>query len=158
MQDNWIRKEVREIAHIEKGKKPRILNSIQNQDSPHPYVDIQAFEKGIITKFTDGEKCRPCNKGDLLIVWDGSRSGLVGKGIDGFLGSTIAKITFDGITSDFGYYFLQSKYHKLNSRTKGSGTPHVDPELLKSFKISIPPPNIQQPHRLQNRIPLQQAG
>ena len=92
------------ISNIKKGKKP-----LRQTDKPlpgyMPYVDIEAFETGNIKKFTDGEMCLPCKAGDILIVCDGSRSGFVGKAIDGYVGSTLAIITADGMTQEYLYFF-----------------------------------------------------
>ena len=73
------------------------------------------------------------------MVWDGSRSGYVGKAIKGALGSTLMKISFPGIETDYAYYFLQSKYLEINTRAKGTGTPHVDPGILWNYQFPIPP-------------------
>ena len=44
------------LLKIEKGKKP-LSQSAECCDGMLPYVDIQAFEKGEISSYTDGEKC-----------------------------------------------------------------------------------------------------
>ena len=80
-----------------------------------------------------------CKENDFLMVWDGSRSGYVGKAIKGALGSTLMKISFPGIETDYAYYFLQSKYLEINTRAKGTGTPHVDPGILWNYQFPIPP-------------------
>ena len=77
------------------------------------------------------------------MVWDGSRSGLVGKGIKGVLGSTLVRIKLPKMNNHYAYYFLQSKYLEINTRAKGSGTPHVDPDLLWNYDFPIPPINEQ---------------
>ena len=87
---------------------------------------------------------------DFVMVWDGSRSGLVGKGMKGALGSTLVKITFPLIHDQYAFYFLQSKFQQINSRTKGSGTPHVDPNLLWEYEFPIPP--ISEQHRIVTKI------
>lgn len=128
-----------DIISIKKGKKPKIQSEHQQQGFM-PYVDIAAFETGRIKMYTDGEKCLPCNNGDLLIVCDGSRSGLIGKAIKGYVGSTLARIDVDEtVSKDYIYYFIQGKYSLLNTNVKGTGTPHVNQELLKSFEIPVPP-------------------
>ena len=128
-----------DIISIKKGKKPKIQSEHQQQGFM-PYVDIAAFETGRIKMYTDGEKCLPCNNGDLLIVCDGSRSGLIGKAIKGYVGSTLARIDVDEtVSKDYLYYFIQGKYSLLNTNVKGTGTPHVNQELLKSFEIPVPP-------------------
>ena len=129
---------LKELISLTKGKKPQTITS----DEPIgflPYVDIKAFETNIIEKYTDGEKCIECNDGDLLIVCDGSRSGLIGKAVKGYVGSTLARIDCDSrIDKDYLYYFIQSKYMLLNSNVKGTGTPHLKQDLLKSFSLILP--------------------
>ena len=137
------------IMTLVKGKKPRQLFK-EAQEGALPYVDIKAFELNEVQNYTDGVKCVPCDENDVLIVCDGSRSGLVGKGIKGYVGSTLAKVSAEGIIRDYLYYFLQSKYRVFNTHKKGTGTPHLNQELLKSQKIIILP--IQQQQKIVSRI------
>ena len=92
--------ELGSILRFEKGKKP-----VSQSDSPEegylPYVDIEAFETGVIKQYTDGSRCTPCDDGDILIVCDGSRSGLVGRAVKGYVGSTLAKISADGLSDRY---------------------------------------------------------
>ena len=125
------------ISHIKKGKKP-LRQTDKPQDGYMPYVDIEAFETGNIKMYTDGEKCLPCKAGDILIVCDGSRSGFVGKAIDGYVGSTLAIISADGMSQEYLYYFLQGKYALLNTKKKGTGTPHLDANILNQQKLVVP--------------------
>ena len=130
------------IAHIKKGKKP--LRQIDHaQDGYLPYVDIEAFETGNIKAYTNGEKCLLCKAGEILIVCDGSRSGYVGRAIDGYVGSTLAVISADGMSEEYLYYFLQGKYALLNTKKKGTGTPHLDQQVLFKQKLSVPSVNEQ---------------
>lgn len=129
--------ELGSILHFEKGKKP-----ISQSDSPAdgflPYVDIEAFETGKIKQYTDGIKCTPCDDGDILIVCDGSRSGLVGRAVKGYVGSTLAKISADCLSDQYLFHFVQGKYALLNTKKKGTGTPHLNQELLKQQKLIVP--------------------
>lgn len=125
------------ILRLTKGKKP-VHQSDSAQDGYLPYVDIKAFETGRINAFTDGEKCLPCKTGDVLIVCDGARSGLVGRAIAGYVGSTLAKVTAEGLNNDYLFYFIQGKYALLNTKMKGTGTPHLNVEELKKQKLVIP--------------------
>jgi len=136
---DWKVERLGDFALHEKGTKPK--RSQKNADDVFtcPYVDIQAFEKGIVKEYTDGYRCVLCEENDFLMVWDGSRSGYVGKAIKGALGSTLMKISFPGIETDYAYYFLQSKYLEINTRAKGTGTPHVDPGILWNYQFAIPP-------------------
>lgn len=136
---DWALEKLGDFADYEKGKKPKNQSPIQTEIFKYPYVNIQAFEKGIIDEYTDGEKCNFCSENDFLMVWDGSRFGLIGKGIKGAIGSTLMKIDFPGIENHFAYYFLKSKYLEINSKPKGTGTPHVNPELLWNYIFPIAP-------------------
>jgi len=148
----WLEMELTEfgsIAHIKKGKKP--LRQVKKpQDGFMPYVDIEAFETGNIKAYTDGEKCLPCCSGEILIVCDGSRSGFVGRAIDGYVGSTLAIISADGMCKDYLYYFLQGKYALLNTKKRGTGTPHLDQQTLFSQRLVVP--SVQEQNRIVARI------
>jgi type I restriction enzyme S subunit len=126
------------ILHMEKGKKP-IAQSKESLHGYLPYVDIKAFEEGIIDNYAIVDKSLLCEDGDLLIVCDGSRSGLTGKAIKGVVGSTLSKIYADGLDTEYLHYFIQSKYALLNTQKKGTGTPHLNAEILKASKLYIPP-------------------
>ncbi|NTV07634.1 MAG: hypothetical protein HGA81_03390, partial [Chlorobium limicola] len=136
---DWKIERLGDFALHEKGSKPKRSQKNADDVFTYPYVDIQAFEKGIVKEYTDGQKCVLCEENDFLMVWDGSRSGYVGKAIIGALGSTLMKISFPGIETDYAYFFLQSKYLEINSRAKGTGTPHVDPGILWNYQFAIPP-------------------
>lgn len=140
---SWEVVKLGDFADSAKGKKPKNQQPLQNEEFHLPYIDIEAFEKGIFKSFTDGEKCVICDDSDFLMVWDGSRSGLVGKGLKGALGSTLVRINLPMINNLYGYYYLQSKYLEINTRAKGVGIPHVDPALLWSYDFPIPPVNEQ---------------
>ncbi len=137
------------ILHMEKGKKPKL----QSKDAIKgylPYVDIKAFEQGIIDNYASTEKVLLCEDGDLLIVGDGSRSGLIGRAIKGIVGSTLYKIYADGMTTDYLRYFIESKYLLLNTQKKGTGTPHLNANILKKSKLIVP--SIEEQERIVAKI------
>lgn len=139
MMEDWVEEKLGDFAEYEKGKKPKNQRNKQDSFFSIPYINIEGFEKGIFSFYTDGEKCRFCTEEDFLMVWDGARSGMVGKGVKGALGSTLMKITLPGIENNYAYYFLKSKYLEINTRAKGTGTPHVDPNILWNYIFPISP-------------------
>lgn len=141
---SWESVKLGKFVENEKGKKPKKQTAEKTPECNLPYVDIEAFEEGNIKSWTNGEGCRICYESDFLMVWDGSRSGLIGKGMHGALGSTLVRINFPGMNNKYAYYFLLSKYQEINTRAKGSGTPHVDPDLLWNYQFPIAPFNEQQ--------------
>ena len=148
-QKNFERKALGPLLTLKKGKKP-ISQSPTKEKGMQPYVDIKAFETGVIDNYTDDDKCVPCNEGDLLIVCDGSRSGYVGRAIKGYTGSTLAKISAEGVDNSYLYYFIQSMYRLLNTQMKGTGTPHLNVEVLRKAELVIP--SISEQKRIVNKI------
>lgn len=137
------------ILHMEKGKKP--LSQVKEPTEGYlPYVDIKAFEQGVIDNYASPEKSLLCEEGDLLIVGDGSRSGLTGRAIKGVVGSTLFKIYADGVSTDYLRYFIESKYLLLNTKKKGTGTPHLNANILKESKIFVP--SLEEQERIVARI------
>ncbi len=139
----WTIAKLGELVLTEKGKKPKRISKEKTNECFIPYVNIKAFEKNIIDEYTDGVGCVLCEDDDFLMVWDGSRSGYVGKAIKGALGSTLVRIKLPLINQDLTYYFLKSKFIEINSRAKGVGIPHVDPNLLWNYDFPLAPLNEQ---------------
>ena len=137
------------LLTLKKGKKPKTQSPVKEKGM-QPYVDIKAFETGVVDNYTNDDKCVPCNDGDLLIVCDGSRSGYVGRAIKGYTGSTLAKISAEGVDNSYLYYFIQSMYRLLNTQMKGTGTPHLNVEVLRKAELVIP--SIPEQKQIVNKI------
>lgn len=139
--DNGLKlRKLGEVCTYSKGKKPAVLNETKTQVCSVPYINIKAFEKGIISEYTNGEKCNICNDDDLLMVWDGARCGLIGKAKKGAVGSTLMKILpKENIHKEYLYHFISSKFWTLNTKPKGVGIPHIEPTLLWNFELVVPP-------------------
>ncbi len=147
----WEVLKLGEVVQHKKGKKPKILAETQE---PHflPYVDIKAFEKNIIQKYaheSDGVLAHP---EDTLMVWDGARSGLVGKGVKGLIGSTLSRLTpkLDGINRDYLHHFFVNQFNYINGNTKGTGIPHVDPAKL--WDLDFPLPSLANQKRIADKL------
>jgi type I restriction enzyme S subunit len=126
---------LRDLVVAQKGSKPATLSRKPFAGSM-PYLDINALETGEATQYTHKDLAPTATDQDLLVVWDGSRSGLVFKGREGAIGSTLMCLKLVGVTQDYLYYFLKSKFDLINQNTSGSGIPHVDAELF--FNLEVP--------------------
>ena len=138
----WVTLPLGDEADCKKGKKPKNLVTSSNNDVV-PYVDIKAFEKGVFEKFAVLESGVESLIDDSLMVWDGARSGLVGSGVAGVIGSTLMRIRPKSSNRRYFHYFLTYKFQDINSKTKGTGIPHVDPAILWSFEYPLAPLNEQ---------------
>lgn len=134
----WVESNLLDVVSFKKGKKPKFLLNESNPTTV-PYVDIKAFEKKIFTKFTLKEEGVYTDGSDPLMVWDGARSGLVGYGVKGVIGSTISKSSSKVFVSKFHHLYLISLFEQINTNTKGTGIPHVDPAFLKKILSPVPP-------------------
>lgn len=133
----WSKKKLQEVLRFQKGKKPLFLTE-EEDASLLPYIDIDAFENLHFKQFTDGIKATLCFPEDVVIVWDGARCGLVGAGVHGALGSTLGRLTSESISSRYLLYFLNMNYELINKNPRGTGLPHVNPEIFWNIEISFP--------------------
>lgn len=140
--DSWIKTSIEDVILYQKGKKPKKLEPIEFENSV-PYLDIKAFEKKEIRQYADKESSQIIDEQDVVMVWDGARSGWVSKGVHGALGSTIARFRPFLFSQKYLYYFLDSQFSYVNSNTKGTGIPHVDPQILWGIEMPLPPLNEQ---------------
>ncbi|SRX56126.1 restriction endonuclease subunit S [Aequorivita sp. CIP111184] len=135
---NWVLPKLKQIVKYQKGKKPKILSEVEFEGSV-PYLDIRAFEKDEIRRYADKESSTLIEKDEIGIVWDGARSGWVSKNKKGAVGSTIAILKPQIVSSELLYRFLESKFDYLNTNTRGIGIPHVDPTVLWDLDFPLPP-------------------
>lgn len=148
---SWEVVKLGDVCIYSKGKMPKALNKEKNKDCFIPYINIKAFEKGIFAEYTNGEKCNLCEEGDLLMVWDGARCGMVGKAKKGAVGSTLMKIIpIESVCKEFLFYFINSKFSILNTNPKGVGIPHIEPTLLWNMNFPLPP--LSEQYRIVSKI------
>lgn len=136
--EGWLKLPLREVVQTQKGKKPFNLGE-RNSERTVPYINIKAFEKKIIFEYAPEQDIPLCETQDVLLVWDGARAGLSGRGVRGYIGSTLARIRSDLVDPAYLYYFMDSIYGYLNTQTKGVGIPHVNPDILFNISFSLPP-------------------
>jgi|CXWL01.1.fsa_nt_gi type I restriction enzyme S subunit len=132
----WCSVALGDLITLQKGKKPSSLNT---EGVGLPYLDIAALERGELRQFTEDDKCPRAALGDLVIVCDGSRSGLVLDGVAGVLGSTVSKIEHAGFVRDYLRIFLRSLYDDLNGAKKGAAIPHLNIPRFLLLSAPIPP-------------------
>jgi type I restriction enzyme S subunit len=85
------------------------------------------------------------NKNDVLMLWDGERSGLVGHDLSGVVSSTVSKLTpNESIRGNYLYYFLLHNFDWIQNRRTGTGIPHVPKDLNRMLVVKYPKDKLYQ--------------
>ncbi len=137
----WVRNGF--IFNLRKGRIPKNLS--ENKIGL-PYLDIEALDKGIIRRYSDDLTSPQSTSNDILVVCDGSRSGLVLKGKVGIIGSTLSIIDTPDFIQPYVTLIFRQSYERLNSTMKGAAIPHLDIQRLILEVIGLPP--ISEQHRI----------
>ena len=134
----WVETKFGELVQLQKGRKPTGLGP-RSDSRTIAYINIAAFETQVIAEYAPAQNVPVCEPDDTLLVWDGARAGLAGRGASGFIGSTLSRLRSGAVIPGYLYYFISSQFGVLNSQTKGVGIPHVDPVVLAALKFQLPP-------------------
>lgn len=144
----WEVKKLETLIKIIKGKKPKEVFEYK-QEGHLPYILIDTCITKEFELYTNDKTCRKCDKDDVLILWDGSRAGLVFTNMIGYIGSTIAALKIENVLKldyKFLYYYLDVKVDFIQANRIGSGIPHVDRSFLN--QLSIPVPSIPEQQKI----------
>lgn len=140
--EHWAEVTIDKVVLHKKGKKPKTLETTEFSNSL-PYIDIEAFETGKIKKYADIASSNCCDVQDILVVWDGARFGLTGCNQRGSVGSTLACLSPVIIETTYLLNFIQRHYTTIQANPKGTGIPHVNPDIFWNLKLPLPPLNEQ---------------
>lgn len=135
----WKRLRLENLAQVTKG---RVLpTSAERIESTVQYLGAADLEGGDSGLYVSAENAVLCDSDDLLLLWDGERSGLVGCGLSGAVSSTVARIRPIGeqVTSRFLYHHLRWRFTEIQSLRTGTGVPHVPRDLQTFFSVLVPP-------------------
>ncbi len=142
--EGWRNELVKDLVEIKKGKKVNLVD--EPNEKSVPYIVIENLRGEPITHYTNDDNGVLCDSNDILIVWDGVNCGTVGKGISGFVGSTIARLRIkdNSVDNDYLSNFLKTKFKILKSNTTGSAIPHLNKNIFVNLKVPLPPLEDQQ--------------
>ena len=132
----WKEKLIGELVSFSKGKLTK--------QSQFPIVGFLPLVNtdvinGKLTSYAESNGAVLCSENDVLMLWDGERSGLVAIGNSGVVGSTFAKLqTIKEIDSKYFYYFLDYKFDWIQHQRTGTGVPHVPKNLDKILWVKYP--------------------
>lgn len=127
--------ELGNIVSIVKGKKHDNVFPL-NGIGKKRYIQIEDLRNDDNLKYTD-ETGVDVSESDMIIAWDGANAGTIGFGLNGFIGSTLARLRFKekGFDTNYLGWFLRNKSDYLRSKCTGATIPHINKSALESLKI-----------------------
>ena len=134
--DTWVQVKNQDLFTLQKGKNPKDLSE---RVMKYSYQDIEALDRGNIRRYSNDEKAPKCTDEDILVVCDGSRSGLVLNGRAGIVGSTLAVIETPKFIQDYLKILFLQDFKRANTNMKGAAIPHLDTNVLLATDVGFPP-------------------
>ena len=142
---DWCHQPLALLTTFQKGRK--VETSEHPREGFAPYLGASAIS-GDIGEYGDTRIGVMASTDDVLMLWDGERSGLVGKAQYGVISSTVARLTSKGeVNSSFLYYALDAKFEWIQGRRTGTGVPHVPKDLGRILSLTFPKNKTEQ-HRI----------
>ena len=141
----WVRNS--NLFSLRKGKVPK---DISDKSEGFPYLDIDALDRNIVKRYSTDASAPMCTCEDILVVCDGSRSGLILQGKDGIVGSTLSVIDTAKQIQPFIRLIFQEGFNRFNSGMKGAAIPHLDTKVVLAEVIGLPP--LKEQSRIVTRV------
>lgn len=137
MKDNWKEIPLGELVSIQKGKIS------EQSDYPikgyMPIINTDVL-RGDVKVWGEISGSVLCDENNVLILWDGERSGLCAIGYKGVLGSTFAKMNVSNeLEPQYLYRFIDHNFDWIQGQRTGTGVPHVPKDLKTILKVEYPP-------------------
>lgn len=133
----WVEKPLSQLAKFQKGRK--VKTSVYPQAGYDAYLGASSLEEGNVEGYALTDTAVMAEPNDVLMLWDGERSGLVGHNLRGVVSSTVQKLTpSKEITGTFLYYHLLFRFDWIQGRRTGTGVPHVPKDLARILNVKYP--------------------
>jgi type I restriction enzyme S subunit len=139
----WIEVPLSELVTFQKGRK--VSTSAFQAEGYVTYLGASGIEGNGSEEFATTQFAVLAKNTDVLMLWDGERSGLVGFGKEGAVASTVCKLSPKGrIAPQYLYFFLCDKFEWIQNRRTGTGVPHVPKDIGRILRVRYPKdPNTQ---------------
>lgn len=134
--DGWTERRLGDLATFDKGRV--VATQSHPGSDAWPYIGADSFA-GTFTQFTRDITAVLCDSSDVLMLWDGERSGLCATGLRGAIGSTVARLrTKPGVDGRFLYHQLARHFRWIQARRTGTGVPHVPGDVGNTLWLPLP--------------------
>ena len=141
-QDSWGQKRLVDLVSFDKG---RVVICVSDPEvGTIPYIGADSFG-GTFGQYTRDDTALKCETSDVLMLWDGERSGLCATGLCGAIGSTVARLRpKTGVDGRFLYRQLARHFNWIQARRTGTGVPHVPRDLGSTLFLGLPASELEQ--------------
>ncbi|MCY9031039.1 restriction endonuclease subunit S [Bacillus inaquosorum] len=129
---------LKDAIKIKKGKK--VQQAKANESNTIRYIQIDDLRNDNEIKYCyQDESYIYVDPQDIIIAWDGANAGTIGYGLEGVLGSTLAKLTLTNnkLYAPYVALFLQSKFKYFQNTATGATIPHISRKALEDLKIPV---------------------
>lgn len=141
----WVRN--CELFQLRKGRIPKSLNE---DGLGLPYLDIDALDRNIVRRYSEELTCPQSTDKDILVVCDGSRSGLILDGKNGIIGSTLSIVDTPIFIQNYIKLIFKQGFEIFNTSMKGAAIPHLDTQKLLQNPTALPP--LAEQHRIVAKV------
>ncbi len=141
----WVRN--CELFQLRKGRIPKSLNE---DGLGLPYLDIDALDRNTVRRYSEELTCPQCTDKDILVVCDGSRSGLILDGKNGIIGSTLSIVDTPIFIQNYIKLIFKQGFEIFNTSMKGAAIPHLDTQKLLQNPTALPP--LAEQHRIVAKV------
>jgi len=140
---DWLTSPLKDLVTFQKGKKVEVFDA--PVEGGLAYIGASSLEGGQADLFSLTSHSVVSQDTDVLMLWDGERSGLVGTGLSGVVGSTVSRLRpTEAVDHKFLYFKLANGFSWIQQNRTGTGVPHVPKDLGKIFAVSYPHDLIEQ--------------
>jgi type I restriction enzyme S subunit len=138
----WRKQPLKDLASFKKGSVVPAQKYMN--DGFVPYIGADNFD-GVYTQFTRTNATTTCKPDDVLMLWDGERSGLCASGLEGVIGSTVTRLRpLTGVDGRFLYYQLLHNFGWIQAHRTGTGVPHVPKDIATRLQLLLPAEQVEQ--------------
>jgi type I restriction enzyme S subunit len=140
----WVESSLNQLVTFQKGRK--VDTAAYAQDGYDRYLGASGIGGQSDTDgYASTRLAVVAKPSDVLMLWDGERSGLVGYGRQGVVASTVSKLTPNSkVTPGFLFYTLAQSFDWIQNRRTGTGVPHVPKDLGRILRLKLPKSLIEQ--------------
>lgn len=133
----YFERPLSELVSITKGKQHSLAG---DRFGLHRYIQIDDLRNNDDIKYTNDTKGTFVEERDVVIAWDGANAGTIGYGLNGLIGSTLARLHIhtEGVLPEYLGRFLQSKVSEIRDNCTGATIPHVSKNYLESISVPLP--------------------